>query len=144
MGTDPEPTMRNKADQQLVEIDKKYTGFIHVSLCNRWALFHYSYPASLLYINTQVFRVYHPEKPFFNLTLNTFFYRWRQSLGWKCRTTYNKPSTCLTRLSSEVSDKTRPTLHSAPTSSLWYGETGSIAELSSFHCWTSLMTVLWV
>uniref|UniRef100_A0A671KB38 Nipped-B protein n=1 Tax=Sinocyclocheilus anshuiensis TaxID=1608454 RepID=A0A671KB38_9TELE len=30
MGTDPEPTMRNKADQQLVEIDKKYTGFIHV------------------------------------------------------------------------------------------------------------------
>lgn len=31
MGTDPEPTMRNKADQQLVEIDKKYTGFIHVS-----------------------------------------------------------------------------------------------------------------
>lgn len=31
MGTDPEPSMRNKADQQLVEIDKKYTGFIHVS-----------------------------------------------------------------------------------------------------------------
>uniref|UniRef100_A0A671SCF7 Nipped-B protein n=1 Tax=Sinocyclocheilus anshuiensis TaxID=1608454 RepID=A0A671SCF7_9TELE len=31
MGTDLEPTMRNKADQQLVEIDKKYTGFIHVS-----------------------------------------------------------------------------------------------------------------
>lgn len=31
MGTDPEPTMRNKSDQQLVEIDKKYTGFIHVS-----------------------------------------------------------------------------------------------------------------
>ncbi|XP_007244853.3 nipped-B-like protein B isoform X2 [Astyanax mexicanus] len=30
MGTDPEPTMRNKADQQLVEIDKKYTGFIHM------------------------------------------------------------------------------------------------------------------
>ncbi|CAB1319300.1 unnamed protein product [Coregonus sp. 'balchen'] len=30
MGTDPEPSMRNKADQQLVEIDKKYTGFIHV------------------------------------------------------------------------------------------------------------------
>uniref|UniRef100_A0A3B3Q6V8 Nipped-B protein n=1 Tax=Paramormyrops kingsleyae TaxID=1676925 RepID=A0A3B3Q6V8_9TELE len=26
----PEPTMRNKADQQLVEIDKKYTGFIHM------------------------------------------------------------------------------------------------------------------
>lgn len=31
MGTDSEPTMRNKADQQLVEIDKKYSGFIHVS-----------------------------------------------------------------------------------------------------------------
>ncbi|XP_063051762.1 nipped-B-like protein A isoform X2 [Engraulis encrasicolus] len=30
MGTDPEPTMRNKADQQLMEIDKKYTGFIHM------------------------------------------------------------------------------------------------------------------
>lgn len=32
MGTDPEPTMKNKADQQLVEIDKKYSGFIHVSV----------------------------------------------------------------------------------------------------------------
>lgn len=31
IGTDPEPTMKNKADQQLVEIDKKYSGFIHVS-----------------------------------------------------------------------------------------------------------------
>lgn len=31
MGTDPEPTMKNKADQQLLEIDKKYSGFIHVS-----------------------------------------------------------------------------------------------------------------
>ncbi|XP_065116638.1 nipped-B-like protein B isoform X2 [Paramisgurnus dabryanus] len=30
MGTDSEPTMRNKADQQLVEIDKKYSGFIHM------------------------------------------------------------------------------------------------------------------
>lgn len=30
MGTDPEPSMRNKADQQLIEIDKKYTGFIHM------------------------------------------------------------------------------------------------------------------
>ncbi|XP_055017345.1 nipped-B-like protein A isoform X2 [Boleophthalmus pectinirostris] len=30
IGTDPEATMRNKADQQLVEIDKKYTGFIHM------------------------------------------------------------------------------------------------------------------
>ncbi|KAK6494364.1 nipped-B-like protein [Huso huso] len=30
MGTDPEPTMRNKSDQQLIEIDKKYTGFIHM------------------------------------------------------------------------------------------------------------------
>ncbi|XP_076010232.1 nipped-B-like protein A isoform X2 [Genypterus blacodes] len=30
MGTDPEPSMRNKADTQLVEIDKKYTGFIHM------------------------------------------------------------------------------------------------------------------
>uniref|UniRef100_A0AAQ5ZJV5 Nipped-B protein n=1 Tax=Amphiprion ocellaris TaxID=80972 RepID=A0AAQ5ZJV5_AMPOC len=30
MGTDPESSMRNKADQQLVEIDKKYTGFIHM------------------------------------------------------------------------------------------------------------------
>ncbi|XP_056127240.1 nipped-B-like protein B isoform X1 [Rhinichthys klamathensis goyatoka] len=30
MGTDLEPTMRNKSDQQLVEIDKKYTGFIHM------------------------------------------------------------------------------------------------------------------
>lgn len=30
MGTDPEASMRNKADQQLVEIDKKYTGFIHM------------------------------------------------------------------------------------------------------------------
>ncbi|XP_059192293.1 nipped-B-like protein A isoform X2 [Centropristis striata] len=30
MGTDPEPSMRNKSDQQLVEIDKKYTGFIHM------------------------------------------------------------------------------------------------------------------
>uniref|UniRef100_U3KN26 Nipped-B protein n=1 Tax=Oryctolagus cuniculus TaxID=9986 RepID=U3KN26_RABIT len=30
MGTDPEPAMRNKADQQLVEIDKKYAGFIHM------------------------------------------------------------------------------------------------------------------
>jgi len=34
MGTDPEPSMRNKADQQLVEIDKKYAGFIHVSNYN--------------------------------------------------------------------------------------------------------------
>lgn len=34
MGTDPEPSMRNKADQQLVEIDKKYAGFIHVSNSN--------------------------------------------------------------------------------------------------------------
>uniref|UniRef100_H3CUG8 Nipped-B protein n=1 Tax=Tetraodon nigroviridis TaxID=99883 RepID=H3CUG8_TETNG len=33
MGTDPEPTMKNKADQQLVEIDKKYSGFIHLSAC---------------------------------------------------------------------------------------------------------------
>lgn len=32
MGTDPEPAMRNKADQQLVEIDKKYAGFIHVCM----------------------------------------------------------------------------------------------------------------
>lgn len=31
MGTDPETTMKNKADQQLLEIDKKYSGFIHVS-----------------------------------------------------------------------------------------------------------------
>jgi len=31
MGTDPDPAMRNKADQQLVDIDKKYSGFIHVS-----------------------------------------------------------------------------------------------------------------
>lgn len=38
MGTDPEPTMRNKADQQLVEIDKKYTGFIHVSLVHTHTL----------------------------------------------------------------------------------------------------------
>uniref|UniRef100_A0A8C2WCP2 Nipped-B protein n=1 Tax=Cyclopterus lumpus TaxID=8103 RepID=A0A8C2WCP2_CYCLU len=30
MATDPEPSMRNKSDQQLVEIDKKYTGFIHM------------------------------------------------------------------------------------------------------------------
>uniref|UniRef100_A0AAQ4PLU0 Nipped-B protein n=1 Tax=Gasterosteus aculeatus aculeatus TaxID=481459 RepID=A0AAQ4PLU0_GASAC len=30
MGTDPEPTMKNKADQQLAEIDKKYCGFIHM------------------------------------------------------------------------------------------------------------------
>uniref|UniRef100_A0A8D0D3Y8 Nipped-B protein n=1 Tax=Sander lucioperca TaxID=283035 RepID=A0A8D0D3Y8_SANLU len=30
MGTDPEPTMKNKADQQLAEIDKKYSGFIHM------------------------------------------------------------------------------------------------------------------
>ncbi|XP_041957003.1 nipped-B-like protein A isoform X1 [Alosa sapidissima] len=30
MGTDTEPTMRNKADQQIVEIDKKYSGFIHM------------------------------------------------------------------------------------------------------------------
>ncbi|XP_062237835.1 nipped-B-like protein A isoform X3 [Platichthys flesus] len=30
MGTDPEPSMRNKSDQQLLEIDKKYTGFIHM------------------------------------------------------------------------------------------------------------------
>ncbi|GCB82289.1 hypothetical protein scyTo_0023344, partial [Scyliorhinus torazame] len=29
IGTDPESTMRNKSDQQLVEIDKKYTGFVH-------------------------------------------------------------------------------------------------------------------
>lgn len=36
MGTDPEPSMRNKADQQLVEIDKKYTGFIHVSFKIIW------------------------------------------------------------------------------------------------------------
>ena len=31
MGADPDSAMRNKADQQLVDIDKKYTGFIHVS-----------------------------------------------------------------------------------------------------------------
>ncbi|MEE6458027.1 hypothetical protein FKM82_000154 [Ascaphus truei] len=30
MATDPEPSMRNKSDLQLVEIDKKYTGFIHM------------------------------------------------------------------------------------------------------------------
>ncbi|KAE8636479.1 hypothetical protein XENTR_v10003008 [Xenopus tropicalis] len=30
VGTDPEPAMRNKSDQQLIEIDKKYTGFIHM------------------------------------------------------------------------------------------------------------------
>ncbi|XP_033973691.1 nipped-B-like protein A isoform X3 [Trematomus bernacchii] len=30
MGTDPEGSMRIKSDQQLVEIDKKYTGFIHM------------------------------------------------------------------------------------------------------------------
>ncbi|XP_037608532.1 nipped-B-like protein B isoform X2 [Sebastes umbrosus] len=30
MGTDPEPTMKNKSDQQLAEIDKKYSGFIHM------------------------------------------------------------------------------------------------------------------
>ncbi|XP_034047622.1 nipped-B-like protein B [Thalassophryne amazonica] len=30
MGTDPEQTMKNKADNQLVEIDKKYSGFIHM------------------------------------------------------------------------------------------------------------------
>uniref|UniRef100_A0A1A8PFT7 Nipped-B protein n=1 Tax=Nothobranchius rachovii TaxID=451742 RepID=A0A1A8PFT7_9TELE len=30
IGTDPEPAMKNKADQQLVEIDKKYSGFIHM------------------------------------------------------------------------------------------------------------------
>ncbi|KAG7264497.1 hypothetical protein CRUP_020635 [Coryphaenoides rupestris] len=30
MGTDPDPAMRNKADQQLVDIDKKYSGFIHM------------------------------------------------------------------------------------------------------------------
>ncbi|XP_071378435.1 nipped-B-like protein B [Centroberyx affinis] len=30
MGTDPELTMKNKADGQLVEIDKKYSGFIHM------------------------------------------------------------------------------------------------------------------
>ncbi|XP_075955000.1 nipped-B-like protein A isoform X2 [Anarhichas minor] len=30
MATDPEPSMRNKSDQQLLEIDKKYTGFIHM------------------------------------------------------------------------------------------------------------------
>ncbi|XP_040194405.1 nipped-B-like protein isoform X3 [Rana temporaria] len=30
VGTDPEPSMRNKSDQQLIEIDKKYTGFIHM------------------------------------------------------------------------------------------------------------------
>ncbi|XP_078071404.1 nipped-B-like protein isoform X8 [Mustelus asterias] len=30
IGTDPESTMRNKSDQQLVEIDKKYTGFVHM------------------------------------------------------------------------------------------------------------------
>ncbi|KAJ7399500.1 hypothetical protein BTVI_114491 [Pitangus sulphuratus] len=34
MGTDPEPSMRNKADQQLVEIDKKYAGFIHKTEVN--------------------------------------------------------------------------------------------------------------
>lgn len=38
MGTDPEPSMRNKADQQLVEIDKKYTGFIHVSRASAWLM----------------------------------------------------------------------------------------------------------
>ncbi|KAK0139474.1 Nipped-B-like protein [Merluccius polli] len=30
MGTDPDPSMRNKADQQLADIDKKYSGFIHM------------------------------------------------------------------------------------------------------------------
>lgn len=38
MGTDPEPAMRNKADQQLVEIDKKYAGFIHVSAFSKLLL----------------------------------------------------------------------------------------------------------
>lgn len=37
MGTDPEPSMRNKADQQLVEIDKKYAGFIHVCILINFA-----------------------------------------------------------------------------------------------------------
>uniref|UniRef100_A0A452U4Q7 Nipped-B protein n=1 Tax=Ursus maritimus TaxID=29073 RepID=A0A452U4Q7_URSMA len=35
MGTDPEPAMRNKADQQLVEIDKKYAGFIHMKAVHK-------------------------------------------------------------------------------------------------------------
>ncbi|XP_032874697.1 nipped-B-like protein [Amblyraja radiata] len=30
IGTDPESAMRSKSDQQLVEIDKKYTGFVHM------------------------------------------------------------------------------------------------------------------
>ncbi|KAJ3605198.1 hypothetical protein NHX12_027248 [Muraenolepis orangiensis] len=30
MGTDPDPTVRIKADQQLADIDKKYSGFIHM------------------------------------------------------------------------------------------------------------------
>uniref|UniRef100_A0A8C4WX11 Nipped-B protein n=1 Tax=Eptatretus burgeri TaxID=7764 RepID=A0A8C4WX11_EPTBU len=30
MGTDPEPVTRNKADQQLLEIDRKYPGFVHM------------------------------------------------------------------------------------------------------------------
>lgn len=38
MGTDPEPAMRNKADQQLVEIDKKYAGFIHVCIFKLYIL----------------------------------------------------------------------------------------------------------
>ena len=32
MGTDFDPSIRVKADQQLQEIDKKYPGFIQVSL----------------------------------------------------------------------------------------------------------------
>lgn len=35
MCTDTEKVIRVKADQQLQEIDKKYPGFIHVSLSDR-------------------------------------------------------------------------------------------------------------
>lgn len=35
MCTDTEKVIRVKADQQLQEIDKKYPGFIHVSLTDR-------------------------------------------------------------------------------------------------------------
>lgn len=35
MCTDTEKVIRVKADQQLQEIDKKYPGFIHVSLADR-------------------------------------------------------------------------------------------------------------
>lgn len=171
MGTDPEASMRNKADQQLVEIDKKYTGFIHVSLC-AMSISYFLFAeennlspsriisAPLSKLPNCFFKYLSNMNGFCDILLfnedvykarntNNFFlclsfYRWRLLRGWRCHTVCSSPSILLAGPSFEVSGKTKPTRRSALTSSVWSGGTGSIGELSSSRCSSCLMTALWV